>query len=191
MSLTIQKQQLGLSPKDRRRLSELGYTVEDINKQGIQKSREIIKNSTVKPGATDRGKTPLSKQQRLNQGAIRLNNSLLPKLEATARRTGIPINQLKTGKWEKHKYYLPTSSEMGYINTYVGKMNSLKKQGWVPPDTTVKETQVDTTNVDNTINKLRQILNKEVTPPAELSFNNNDLSAENKVASNLTIPSIL
>ena len=191
MSLTIQKQQLGLSPKDRRRLSELGYTVEDINKQGIQKSREIIKNSTVKPGSIDSGKTPLSKQQRLNKGATRLNNSLLPKLEATARRTGIPINQLKTGKWEKHKYYLPTSREMGEINTYVGKMNSLKKQGWVPPDTTVKETQADTTNVDNTINKLRQILNKEVTPPAELSFNNNDLSAENKVASNLTIPSIL
>tara|TARA_R100000458_G_C8164453_1_gene167277 strand:- start:153 stop:695 length:543 start_codon:yes stop_codon:yes gene_type:complete len=115
---------------ERKALFELGYNANDIKKLSSEERTNIITNQIKAPG-----KTVLSKQDRLNQGATRLNNSLLPKLEAIAKRTGIPIDQLKTGKWEKHKYYNPTRSEMSDINTYVGKMNSLKKQGWVPQET--------------------------------------------------------
>jgi hypothetical protein len=157
--LTIQQQQRGLSPKDRRRLSELGYTIEDINKQGLQNSRAIIKNSTVKPGATDRGKTPLSKQQRLNLGAKRLNKSLLPKLEKISQRTGIPLEQLKTGTWEINKYYNLMGSEMRDVNTYVGKMNSLKKRGWVP--VTEDSTETSKVNGNKSLSILQTIQNQD------------------------------
>lgn len=50
--LSIQKQQR-LSPKEYRRLSELGYKTQDIKDLGITKVREIIKSGTVKEGETD------------------------------------------------------------------------------------------------------------------------------------------
>ena len=172
-----------MTVKERRALHNLGYIQSDLKGMSFEERTNIINNQIIKPGYT----VP-SKQDKLNQGAARVNKSLLPKLEKISRRTGIPLEQLKTGKWEKNKYYNLLGSERGIVNTYVAKMDSLKKQGWVPHAKEESEKKKTPYKIESFAfpSLKKEIQEQQQVNKVDTTIKQQDIQLQNR--SNLTIP---
>ena len=113
--LSIQKQQRGLSPKEYRRLAELGYKTQDIKDLGITKVRELIQSGTVKTGATD---LQIQREEKL-----KLQNK--KKLDNLLKRS----KTLDT-KWEKNLKVFNAQNDTNYTLDDFKKAKLINEGGY-------------------------------------------------------------
>ena len=116
-----------LSPKEYRRLSELGYKTQDIKDLGITKVREIIKSGTVKEGATDKA---IARQKAKD---LQIKNRAIRTRDANQTHVTNWLDKLNKQGIKVSEETLREAIASGDVQTFLGNKGiSMNPRGGIP-----------------------------------------------------------